>query len=564
MAEDSLGRHLARQVAALDYGDLSPVESSEFDGKFTEDSSFLKTAKDTIVKSKQANIFDSLGSRIPAAVLYAWKENSTFMDAPKPTVYVIARIPEIDMCDPPSSLPVDNDPNDPEADWHAIDMHTTFVGRDEGLLVPKPTDIVYVDFGNRKQFRDPVYLGLASSTLLAHNPSHLVATDAALPLRRSIKHINKKMKKATDRRLFFPAPSDVDKIFPEPKLAPPLDLNKAPVIGCYVAADWIWKGKYQKGAVKAGRPLPFFWAEDWIKKVVDSGINYLSFKLHGRTAARDGSVISDDYTKKLSGRSVREEIKHILKVARAKKLDFEIHGWGDSGAQAFGTGKKVYNLTQKPQNKQEAIAMAVTEARAVAKKLKFLGLTNYHWSAEHDAFQDWPGWIGSEENPRPGRRSTDAARAMNDITAKVFSNELRKQVPGVRIWFNGFIECISPVVLLDYFDVIEPKIEVASPDNITKKFDGKHYGAPDGVLLLPNYMPISWTIPAGDWTSAPPEPGHEHNTWKTIKKKLLEYKSQIYGMNIFILTSQLHQSYNNYPSFKEQVRQLREGYNNTF
>jgi hypothetical protein len=557
--EEHLGRQLARQAAADDWGDLNPVESSEFRGKIND--SFLTATRDAIITSKKAKVFDNLGQRLHARVLYAWVEESSFMDSPKSTVFVKARIPEIDIIKTPSSLPVDNDPNDEEADWDAINLHTTFIGRDGTLPIPKPADIVYVDFGNRAFQRDPIYLGLASSTLLPENPSSLMAPSAALPIGRSIELLKKKMDMAANRKLFFPNPYDIVDISPEPKMAPPLDPEKSPVVGCYMASDWIWKGRYQKDAMKAGRPLPFFWTTDWIKKVVDAGINYLSFKLHGRAAARDGSVISDDYTKRLSGRTVREEIEHILTVAHARKSDFEIHGWGYSGAQAFGSGKKVYNLTQKPQDEHETIAMARTEAIAVAKKLNFLGITNYHWVAERDAFQGWPGWVGSEKNPRPGSRSSGAALAMNDLTAKVFSNELRKHVPGIRIWFSGFIECISPIVLLDYFDVVEPRLEIASPNEIVKRVNGKHYGAPDGIFLVPNSMPVSWTIPGGDWNSSPPEPGHEHETWKTIKEKILEYRSQIYGINIFILTSQLHQSYNGYPSFKEQVRQIREGYN---
>ena len=244
--------------------------------------------------------------------------------------------------------------------------------------------------------------------------------------------------------------------------------------------------------------------------------------------------------------------------------------------QSFSSGKNVAGLARRPQNEQEAIMMATTEATAVAKKLNFLGISNYHWIAEHHAFQDWPGHIGSPSNPRPGVRTSTAALAMNDLVAKVFANELRKQVPSVRIWFTGFLECISPGVLVEYFDVAEPTLEDAdltskswgTPQNpfarVRKKVEGKHYGAPDGRPLIPGVMPVSWRIPehlrSPDYTPASLHPKY---MWGAVRGSLTAFKSQIYGMHIWMLSSQLHQDFNNYPDFKEQIRQLREAYNNS-
>ena len=324
-----------------------------------------------------------------------------------------------------------------------------------------------------------------------------------------------------------------------------------PKIGAYLPP---FLRKYRKD----GNPKKTgFWAPDWIERVVDAGINYVSFKLHDHNAARDGTMIDNDYTKKLTGRTVKEEINHVLKVARAKNPYFEVHGWGASGVQRHGNN---FAYTGRPRDEQEAEQLAIREAQAVGKKMNFLGLKDYHWNAEFDAFQGYPGHIGFSANPLTGKRSNPKNLAMNDITAATFANELRKQVPSGRIWFNGFIECISQNVLMEFFDVVEPQSWPVGAASFRKKLDGKHLGAPDGIQILPVSMQTSWTIPDGGYGGTYDDVDGA-KVWESLKDKIIELIARIYGVHIFALIPLLYQGYNGWPSIPVQVMQLKEDYN---
>jgi len=101
-------------------------------------------------------------------VLYAWKEKVELHGGEiVDKLHVKARIPELDIVPLPRSLPIDNNPGDKDADWSAINLHTTFISQQTWapLKVPKPGDIVGVDFGNREQLYDPAYYKIISRNI---------------------------------------------------------------------------------------------------------------------------------------------------------------------------------------------------------------------------------------------------------------------------------------------------------------------------------------------------------------------------------------------------------------
>ena len=85
---------------------------------------------------------------------------------PEQFIEIKAMIPEIhgSMYPTPKSLGLDGSP----ADNAAINRFPTFIARSRDIIlhgVPKPGDIVYVDFGNRLTLQDPIYLGPLESQL---------------------------------------------------------------------------------------------------------------------------------------------------------------------------------------------------------------------------------------------------------------------------------------------------------------------------------------------------------------------------------------------------------------
>ena len=166
MASTDLGRELAKQVAELTHGQLNSVDSSELGTKINNDTTFFGAAKSAIVSSNRSDVIKGLGHPIKAVVLYAWKEKvelhgGEFVEK----LHVKARIPELDIVPLPRALPIDNNPTDEDADWGTINLHTTFVSQENVLKVPKPGDIVGVDFGNREQLYDPIYYKIISRNI---------------------------------------------------------------------------------------------------------------------------------------------------------------------------------------------------------------------------------------------------------------------------------------------------------------------------------------------------------------------------------------------------------------
>jgi len=549
----NIQRQLAAQVASHQYGDLNPMEKSEF-GKKVNELSTVMTALKNLQKAPPPSTAPGQGS-MKAVVLYAWKEELHGGSVPRQIVCVKAIIVEQNDLAYPAALPLDNNPKDPCADWGSINLHTTFFGVKPGLPLPKPTDIIKVDFGNRGQRREPHYIELVSSSLLK------CQADLKKSPGNCQEALKRNMEKVSERKTPKDGvPASRLGFSPEPKAAPPLDPNKAPAIGVYLP-PFLHKYKKDRNPKKIG-----YWTADWVERVANAGINYVCFKLHGARAAKDGTMYDNDYTKKVTGRTVKEQVSHILKVARTINPEFEVHAWGFSGVQRWGTGEKKTTGTgaiiARPRNEQEAQQMAIREAQAVGKKMNFLGLKDYHWNAEHSALQGYPGHSGFSGNPLPGKRTGSSFMLMNDLVAATFANELRKQVPGARIWFNGFIECISQRVLMEYFDVVEPQSWPVGVDSFRKKFDGKHLGAPDGRQLLPAQMQVSWTIPDGGYGGTY-DNVNRAEAWTALKDKIIEYKTRIYGVNIFAMSSLLHQGYDGWPSIPEQVQQLKEGFNRT-
>lgn len=79
-------------------------------------------------------------------------------------VRIKVRIPELDAhLSPPSNW------GDVEGDHHrTINMHTTFVAQNENVEQPKVGDLVWVDFTNKNNFKDPIYLEPVETRQSAH------------------------------------------------------------------------------------------------------------------------------------------------------------------------------------------------------------------------------------------------------------------------------------------------------------------------------------------------------------------------------------------------------------
>jgi len=168
MVSTDLGRRLAEQLAELTHGQLNSVESTELGAKVNNDTTFFGAAKRAIASSSRSDVIKSLGHPIKAVVLYAWKEKVELHGGEiVEKLHVKARIPELDIVPLPRALPIDNNPGDEDADWGTINLHTTFVSQESVLKVPKPGDIVGVDFGNREQLYDPIYYKIISRNIAA-------------------------------------------------------------------------------------------------------------------------------------------------------------------------------------------------------------------------------------------------------------------------------------------------------------------------------------------------------------------------------------------------------------
>ncbi len=79
----------------------------------------------------------------------------SFFGDPPPMVRIKARIPEIH-----AALPVPQQLGSATGEHQQIiDLYPTFLAQDTSIEEPKPGDIVNVDFGNKKTYSDPIYLG---------------------------------------------------------------------------------------------------------------------------------------------------------------------------------------------------------------------------------------------------------------------------------------------------------------------------------------------------------------------------------------------------------------------
>lgn len=79
---------------------------------------------------------------------------SFFSSNGKPSLVKIkVRIPELH-----AMLPIPDSIGHPDSEHALIDMYPTFVAQNQGLPTPGPGSIVWVDFGNKNNFSEPVYL----------------------------------------------------------------------------------------------------------------------------------------------------------------------------------------------------------------------------------------------------------------------------------------------------------------------------------------------------------------------------------------------------------------------
>jgi len=109
------------------------------------------------------------GGQRTGATKLSWLDRIySVQDAEVPEIYleIKAMIPEIhgSILPLPKSLGTDG----AEPDHQSINRYPTFVAKSRDIAlhgIPKPGDIVYVDFGNRKTLKDPVYLGPLESQL---------------------------------------------------------------------------------------------------------------------------------------------------------------------------------------------------------------------------------------------------------------------------------------------------------------------------------------------------------------------------------------------------------------
>ena len=111
------------------------------------------------------------------------------MGSPPPDEFIEikAMIPEIhgSMYPLPKSLGLGGNP----ADNAAITRYPTFIAKSRDIIlhgIPKPGDIVWVDFGNRITLQDPIYLGTLESQL-AENIALIAGSAAFYPCNKGLK-----------------------------------------------------------------------------------------------------------------------------------------------------------------------------------------------------------------------------------------------------------------------------------------------------------------------------------------------------------------------------------------
>lgn len=157
------------------YGELNSVDTDQ-SGMYLDPEyySAMDMVSITAEQARTPKVIQNLGSPIkgiclrvesfPGQVGYTEGYASTIYsknDKKPNLVQIRARIPEIH-----SYIP-DPKTYGPEGDSKTIQMYPIFTAISEDLKVPSPGEIVFLDFGDRNEFNDPIYLGTMEG-----QPSH--------------------------------------------------------------------------------------------------------------------------------------------------------------------------------------------------------------------------------------------------------------------------------------------------------------------------------------------------------------------------------------------------------
>tara|TARA_R110002110_G_scaffold26039_7_gene96244 strand:+ start:11561 stop:14701 length:3141 start_codon:yes stop_codon:yes gene_type:complete len=179
------------------FGDLNPIGAPPSGKKYRPgETSALGALQNLNTEQYEANSMADVGPykaiclRVESAAAGGQRTNATklswldriysIQNAEVPEIFleIKAMIPEIHgaMLPLPRSLGTDG----LEPDHQSINRYPTFVAKSRDIAlhgIPKPGDIVYVDFGNRKTLQDPVYLGPLESQL-AETIALIASSDA--------------------------------------------------------------------------------------------------------------------------------------------------------------------------------------------------------------------------------------------------------------------------------------------------------------------------------------------------------------------------------------------------
>jgi len=177
------GVHTAITFARFgEYGTLNPAIRPVQEKVDLSTATFESAVKKAVIESARPNILANQHI-FKAIVLYAWKPLGPSTEGflklfPEITnmTHVKARIPELHMQPQPISLPLNNNPDHPNADWLAINAHPTFVAKDtlvSQYSLPQPGEVIYVTFESFDPFAGPIYLGKVNET---HQLAYNIAT----------------------------------------------------------------------------------------------------------------------------------------------------------------------------------------------------------------------------------------------------------------------------------------------------------------------------------------------------------------------------------------------------
>jgi len=172
------------------YGEAAPVYKESIERKFDPSSATAMGMTKAMLRDSFTPDMTKGQNGWLAEVCYAWEEETEAGSSYKPSLlswalgeesteqikelFVVAYIQELGDIRP-TAYPINNDPNDSEADWNAINSliakRPPFTAKDPELLknfgIPSPGERVYVDFEHRDLLRGPIYLGPVNAERVA-------------------------------------------------------------------------------------------------------------------------------------------------------------------------------------------------------------------------------------------------------------------------------------------------------------------------------------------------------------------------------------------------------------